>query len=96
MTTSAQDRPAALDLSREEAWVVHAALLEAIERAVDADEDPNPAPDLLARVEAGEEDFDSAELDYIVDSLRAYRGIAPTRDQHYISHVLDHIEAAQV
>ncbi|KAB1197521.1 MULTISPECIES: hypothetical protein [Haloferax] len=96
MTTSAQDRPAALDLSREESWVVHAALLEAIERAVDADDDPTPAPDLLARVEAADEDFDSAELDYLVDSLRAYRGIAPTRDQHHISHVLDHIEAARV
>ncbi|WP_416838368.1 hypothetical protein [Haloferax sp. DFSO52] len=96
MTTSAQDRPAALDLSREESWVVHAALLEAIERAVDADEDPRPATDLLTRVEEGDEDFDSAELDYLVDSLRAYRGIAPTRDQHFISLVLDHIEAAQV
>ncbi|AFK17953.1 hypothetical protein E6P09_04170 [Haloferax mediterranei ATCC 33500] len=95
MTTSAKDRPATLDLSREESWVVHAALLAAIERAVDADEEPTPAPSLLARVEAGDEDFNSAELDYLVGALRAYREQAPSRDQHHISHVIDHIEAAQ-
>ncbi|AKU06388.1 MULTISPECIES: DUF7853 family protein [Haloferax] len=95
MTTSAQDRPTALDLSREETWVVHAALLDAIERAVDADEEPTPAPGLLARVEAGDEDFDSAELDYLVDALRTYRKQAPARDDHHISRVLEHIEAAR-
>ncbi|ELZ87341.1 hypothetical protein C453_03284 [Haloferax elongans ATCC BAA-1513] len=95
MTTSAQDRPTALDLSREESWVVHAALLAAIERALEADEEPTLPVDLLARIEAGDEDFDSDELDYLVEALRAYRDDAPDRDRHHVTHVLDHIESAQ-
>ncbi|MFC7204882.1 hypothetical protein ACFQJC_15300 [Haloferax namakaokahaiae] len=95
MTTSAQDRPAPLDLSLEESWVVHTALLDALERAYTEDEEPTPATDLLVRVEAGDEDFTRAELDYIVETLCDYRDEAPDRDVQYVARALAHIEAAK-
>ena len=94
VTSSTRDRPAALELSRAEAWVVHAALLAAIERAVEADEDPERERRLLAAVEGGDHEFDRRELRRIREVLESYLDDAPPRDRPHGRAVAGDIEAA--
>ena len=69
-----------LTLSREEAWVAHAALLDACERAVDAGGEAAPYRRPIARIEGGDElDADAAAL--LRDALVDYLGDAPVRDR---------------
>jgi hypothetical protein len=69
-----------LALSREEAWVAHAALLDACERAVDAGGDAAPYRRPIADIERGEElDADGTAL--LRDALVDYLGDAPVRDR---------------
>jgi hypothetical protein len=94
MTASAHDCPTALDLSREEAWVVHAALLASVERLVDDGEDAERALALVSTLEE-DADFGCDELEYLADVLRAYLGdCAPSRDRRPAQNVLDDIETA--
>ena len=69
-----------LALSREEAWVAHAALLDACERAVDAGEDASPYRRPLDRIER-EADLDSDGTASLRDALVDYLGDAPVRDR---------------
>ncbi|WP_101295233.1 DUF7853 family protein [Halegenticoccus soli] len=92
MTASAHN-PAALDLTREEAWVVHAAVLAAIERELD---DGNDAPDELALLRALEADdgFEPDQLRLLRRILSQYLTDAPDRDDEPGRSVLDDIELA--
>lgn len=71
-----------LAFSREEAWVVHAALLDRVRKAVDAgdSEECYPELDALTAIEAGRERFDPGEVSVIRDALKAYLVTAPPRD----------------
>ncbi|MFC6786965.1 hypothetical protein ACFQFH_14075 [Halobaculum halobium] len=72
-----------LAFSREEAWVVHAALLDGVRTAV---EDGNsaegyPELDALRAIEGGRERFDREEAGVIHGALKTYLGGAPKRDR---------------
>ncbi|MFB9825269.1 MULTISPECIES: DUF7853 family protein [Halobaculum] len=71
-----------LAFSREEAWVVHAALLDGVRTAVEAGDATEGFPELdaLAAIEDGRERFDPAEVDVIRGALEAYLPGAPPRD----------------
>ncbi|MFB6102772.1 MAG: hypothetical protein ABEJ73_09415 [Haloplanus sp.] len=72
--------PDGVDLSREEAWVLHAAVLDHIERTVAADRSPERGVAVLDRVEACEP-LDSAGRGLVRDALAAYLDGAPERDR---------------
>ncbi|MFB6093161.1 MAG: hypothetical protein ABEK02_09145 [Haloquadratum sp.] len=94
MTASAHNSPISLDLTREEAWVVHAALVDAIEELRDDDEDPAQAVAMLRSVE-GDATFEPEELDRLAEVLRTYaESDVPSRDRQHARDVVDHIEAA--
>lgn len=71
-----------LAFSREEAWVVHAALLDRVQRAVEADGTAEGYPELdaLTAIEDGRERFDSEEVSVVRRALEAYLRRAPPRD----------------
>ncbi|WP_299334809.1 hypothetical protein, partial [Haloplanus sp.] len=70
-----------VDPSREEAWVLHAAVLSHIERAVDADCSPDRGVAVLERVEACEP-LDAADQRLVRDALMTYLdGDSPERDR---------------
>ncbi|RAW47073.1 hypothetical protein DQW50_01455 [Halorubrum sp. 48-1-W] len=75
-------RPDATDLtlSHEEAWVAHAALLDACERAVDTDGDASPYHRPLDRIERGG-DLPADGTALLRDALVDYLGDAPVRDR---------------
>ena len=69
-----------LSLSREEAWVAHAALLNAGAAAVDAGDDAPAQCRPIRRIESGRAlTPDGAEL--LRDALVDYLGDAPVRDR---------------
>jgi hypothetical protein len=85
--THDRGRPS-LDLSRVEAWAVHAALLGHLDRTADGDRDPGPAVALLRRVEAGDDRFDAAERRFLAEVLSGYLADAPERDRGPVRGVL--------
>ncbi|WP_318567780.1 hypothetical protein [Salinigranum marinum] len=89
MTTPTHNRPASFDLSREEAWVLHAALTSTVDRALDADETPRYARSLVLRIEAGETAFDAPELRVLADALATYLEDAPERDEAIAARLLE-------
>lgn len=92
MTPSARDCPTGLDLSLEERWVLHAALLSDVERTVENDDDPARAVSLLARLEDGDA-FERDELAFFARVLRDYvDGCAPSRDCRPARSVIGDIE----
>lgn len=94
MTASAHNYPTALDLSLEELWVVHAALLSDAERTVDDGDDPQRALSLLARLE-DDDTFERDELAFFVRVLRDYADEhAPSRDRRPARDAIDGIETA--
>ena len=92
MTTPAPDNPLALDLSREERWVAHTAVLARVERDLDADEDPAEARSLLAKLEQDDADYDAAELRVVRDCIETYLEDAPDRDVEPGRGALDSVE----
>ena len=71
-----------LAFSREEAWVVHAALLDRVKRAVESGDDSDGYPELdaMAAIEAGRERYDPEEIAVIREALEPYLLGAPPRD----------------
>jgi hypothetical protein len=69
-----------LDLTREQAWVAHAALLDNLERVLDADGDPECHLAVLDALEARDAAFEPAELQVLADALRTYLEDPPARD----------------
>lgn len=93
MTASAHNSPTSLDLTREQAWVVHAALVAAVERLVDDEQDPSDALSLIHSLEV-DETFEEDELEYLLDALRTYaEEDAPSRDRASAKHVIADVEA---
>lgn len=85
------DRSVALDPSRAEAWVVHAALLDRIEQQTDAGNDVQEECTLLRKVEADEYSLGTAELDVLQQALTGYLADAPPRDREPGHAVLETI-----
>jgi hypothetical protein len=92
MTETAHGDPVPLDLSPEEAWVVHAAVLAALERAVE-DDDAWCTVGLLETVE-GDRAFTPDELRSLRKVLQTYFTDAPDRDRETTVSVLDTVDAA--
>jgi hypothetical protein len=82
--------PAPLGLSREEAWVLHAAVVRQLERELEAGTDPTAVETLRARIEDCES-LDSAHLDAAERALRSYLDDAPERDRPHAQAVLDYV-----
>ncbi len=93
MTSPAQDQPVPLDLSPEQAWVVHATLVAEFERAIEDDDDPERKREMLWVLEDGAS-FDRYQLRTLQCVLRRYLDDAPVRDQSPGEGVLDRIEHA--
>lgn len=93
MTTPAPN-PIALDLSREERWVAHHAVLARVDELLDSDDDPNDARQLLRKLEDSGADYDAAELRLLESCLETYLHDAPRRDRTPGQQALDSVEAA--
>ena len=89
MTPPTTDGPPAPTTSREEAWVAHAALLDAARNATDAE--PYRGP--LESIERGEA-LDGEALVLLRDALVDYLGDAPVRDRAPGRALLRRIEDA--
>jgi len=80
MPPSTNGNRTALSLSREEAWIAHAALLDAGAAAVDAGDDAPAQCRPIRRIERDRAlDAEGAEL--LRDALVEYLGDAPVRDR---------------
>jgi len=93
MTTPAPN-PIALDLSREERWVAHHAVLARVEEILDTNDDPSDARELLRKLEDGDADYDAAELRLLESCLETYLRDAPGRDRTPGENALDSVETA--
>ena len=82
--------PASLGLSREEAWVLHAAVVRRIERERDAGRTPEVAETLRERIETTES-LDTEHLDVAERALSTYLDDAPERDAPHAQSALDHV-----
>jgi hypothetical protein len=89
MTESAHGQPVPLDLTLEERWVAHAAVLRALEA-----EDDNDWCDvrLLETVERSDE-FTPDELRALRTALTRYLVDAPPRDREPVESILDTLDA---
>jgi hypothetical protein len=79
--------PDGLDCSREEAWVLHAAVLDHVERLVAADRSPDRAMAVLDRVEACDP-LDATDRGLVHDALASYLDDAPERDREAVREML--------
>jgi len=84
--------PDGLDCSREEAWVLHAAVLDHVERLVTADRSPDRAMAILDRVEACEP-LDATDRKLVRDALSTYLDDAPERDRAPVRQMLAALSA---
>lgn len=80
MSPSACHGPDGVDCSREEAWVLHAAMLDHVERTVGAGRSPDRAMAVVERVEACEP-LDPTDRALVREALTAYLPDAPARDR---------------
>jgi hypothetical protein len=76
--------PDGVDLSREAAWVLHAAVLDHVERLVAAGRSPDRALTILDRIESCEP-LDAADRDLVRDALSTYD--APDRDREPVASI---------
>jgi hypothetical protein len=90
MTTPAYNGSAELDLTRTEAWVVHAAVIAAIERTLETGQTPTQERTLREKVEE-DATFTDAELRRLRQMLSTYLESAPDRDVEPGEAVLNHI-----
>jgi hypothetical protein len=86
--------PDGLDCSREEAWVLHAAVLDHVERLVAADRSPDRAMAILDRVEACES-LDADDRKLVRDALSTYLDDAPERDRAPVRQMLTTLSTRQ-
>ena len=93
MPAPVRDRTTLLDVSREEAWVVHAALIERL-RTQDERDPHAPAVDALRALETAPERFTGEEVRAIRDALVEYLVDAPLRDRPPGRRALRRTEAA--
>jgi hypothetical protein len=86
------DRCVALDFSRAEAWVVHAALLDRIERETDIGNDIDREMSLLRNIERDDYAFADTDLAVLRTALSTYLADAPARDRSHGQAILDKID----
>lgn len=86
--------PDGIDLSREEAWVLHAAVLDHVERLVAADRSPDRAVAVLTRIESCEP-LDTDDRNLVRDALSTYLTDAPDRDRSPAREVLAALSTRQ-
>lgn len=95
MTSSAHDNPVSLDLSREEAWVLHRGLLDYLEREAG---EGNPAPNAVDLLETLEDAtcpiLDPEGLRLVRTILIEYMADAPLRDRATCRSVLSEVRRA--
>ncbi len=89
---SSTDRCIAFEFSRAQAWVVHAALLDRIERETDAGNEIDQELSLLRMIEYGEYVFDETDLNILRSALTTYLADAPGRDRIPGQSLIDEIE----
>lgn len=82
-----------LDLAAEEEWVLHAALLDHLDRKADGDEEHEPAAvEVLERLEDGETlVLERQRLETVRDVLSEYLAGAPLRDRAICRNVLSDV-----
>lgn len=95
MTVTTCNGPDGLDISREDAWVLHAALLAWIESEIDDDRTPRFEFGLLRKVEECER-LTTAELRAVRQVLEAYRDDAPPADEAAVEALLTNVDDALV
>lgn len=93
--TPTHNRSPAFDLSREEAWVLHAALTDHLDRQLDAGERPRYARSLVLRVEAGDPSFDDADLQFLTRVLEEFLEEGPSGDHDVASRLLAQVRDAR-
>lgn len=71
----------ALDFSREEAWVVHAALLARIGRLTEDGKEAAAECRTLRKLEAERPQFETDEAELLFEALGEYLADAPLRDR---------------
>lgn len=83
MPAPVRDRTALLDVTREEAWVVHSALMEQLRTAAASDDLDCDAVevDALERLERSPGQFTLDEVRAVRDALVEYLAHAPPRDR---------------
>lgn len=79
MSPSTCHGPDGVDCSREEAWVLHAAVLDHAERTAATGQSPDRAVAVVDRIESCES-LDAADLELVRDALSTYLTGAPDRD----------------
>lgn len=95
--THANAAPTELELSREESWVAHAAVLVALDRALEDGDGPRAhrTSGLLAALEADGDDYDPAELSTLARALDEYlANDPPARDRLPARDALRRVDAA--
>lgn len=80
--------PAGLDLSREEAWVLHAAVLDYVDDELDAGNEPERELALLDAIESCA-DLDDDDVDRLTELLARYLDDAPEPDRPHARAILD-------
>ena len=95
MTATTCHGPAGLDLSRRDAWVLHAALLRWIDSEIDDDRTPRFEFGLLRKVEECDR-LTTAELRVVRQVLDAYREDAPEADRPTVDSLLADVDDALV
>jgi len=84
MSPTTDHGPDGVDLSREEAWVLHAAVLDHVERVVAAGQSPDRALTVLDRIESCES-LDATDRDLVREVLSTYD--APDRDRASVAAI---------
>lgn len=91
-------RDGALDLTREEQWVLHDVMLDRIEMELCVPKDAEPPAievfHVFEKLEAGTYQFSEAERQCIREELRRYANArdTPERDVSVIERVVDRLE----
>lgn len=93
MTITTCNGPDDLDISRADAWVLHAALLRWIEAEIDEDRTPRFEFGLLRKVEECER-LTTAELRVVRQVLAAYHDDAPPEDERAVESLLADVDDA--
>lgn len=92
--TAAHDAAVSLELTRREAWVVHAALLGHIERSLDEGDESPLAVSLLEAIERDGRAFDETELRLLRDALAEHLIDPPVSDRPTAERLLAAVEDA--
>lgn len=92
--TETRNGSVTLDLTRKEAWVLHAAVVAEMDREVEAGRTPSREIELLERVEVDGQ-FDETDLELAERALAAHLDGAPPRDRDPGRAALDSVRTAR-